>query len=127
MNKKILLVDDHPDIVKVVKARLEFNHFDVMTALTGEEGLEKAKKEKPDLIILDVMMPGMNGYEILACLRNDPCTRQTPVVMMTAKEKIEDVEHAMTLGAQEYVMKPFTAVSLLEKVRRALGEMKEAR
>jgi len=122
MAKKILIVDDEQVNVKMVAYILKANGYDVATAYNGKDGLVIAKKENPDLILLDIMMPGMDGYEVLARIRQDAKFANTPVVMLTAKEKMDDVERAMTLGAKYYIMKPFTSESLLAKVKHALGE-----
>lgn len=122
MAKKILIVDDEQVNVKMVAYILKANGYDVATAFNGKDGLSTAKKENPDLILLDIMMPGMDGYEVLARIRQDAKFTNTPVCMLTAKEKMDDVERAMTLGAKYYIMKPFTSESLLAKVKHALGE-----
>ncbi len=121
MPKKILVVDDEPHMVMVVKSRLMANGFDVITAGNGLIGFETAKKEQPDLIILDVLMPELNGYETLLKLKGTEETKAIPVIMFTAKSQIEDVERAQAAGACDYIVKPFSPPVLLEKIRNALG------
>ena len=120
MAKKILVVDDDPHIVKLVESRLKANRYDVITAKNGIESLEKANKEKPDLIILDILMPEMDGYQTLRELKESAETKSIPVIMFTAKGQSEDVEKSYELGASDYIVKPFTPVTLLEKIHKAL-------
>ncbi|MBU0467409.1 MAG: response regulator [Candidatus Omnitrophota bacterium] len=120
MPKKILIIDDEPHIIMMVKSRLRANGFDVVTAENGAAGFETAKKEKPDLIILDVLMPEMNGIETLTKLKNTDETKDIPVIMFTAKGQAEDVEKAQEAGACDYLVKPFSPPILLEKVTKAL-------
>ncbi|MCK5450814.1 MAG: response regulator [Candidatus Omnitrophica bacterium] len=121
MAKKILVVDDEPHIVLLVKSRLKANGFEVVTAENGLMGYEKAKEEHPDLIILDVLMPELNGYETLLKLKSDEETKNIPVIMFTAKSQIEDVEKAQEAGACDYVVKPFSPPVLLGKIKNVLG------
>ena len=116
MQKKILVIDDEIDIVRVLKKRLEDHRFDVVTACDGDEGLEKAHTEKPDLVILDVMMPTIDGYTFLRELRANPETQVVPVIVLTAKENsLRDL--FLEEGACEYVTKPYEVDELLEKIR----------
>lgn len=119
--KKILVVDDEPHIQKLIALRLKVNRFQVFTAGNGVEGLEIAKREKPDLILLDIMMPKMNGYEFLQKLKTMPSVRIIPIIMFTAKASQEDVDRAIALGAIDYVIKPFDADRLLSKIYSVLG------
>jgi len=117
--KKILVVDD--DIQGVmVQMVLKSRNYDVITASNGIEGLEEAKKEKPDLILLDVNMPAMNGHEALSKLKSMDETNTIPVIMLTAQGQNEDVEKAHKLGADDYIVKPFNPTTLLEKIGQAL-------
>ncbi len=119
--KKILIVDDEPGLLLTLGNRLKVNHFQVITADIGPEGIAKAKSEKPDLILLDVLMPEMNGYQVLEELKRDERTRHIPVIMMTVKFRKEDIEQAVSLGAADYLIKPFEAEIFIQKVRNALG------
>jgi len=118
--KKILVVDDEIDLVKAIKIRLEQAGYDVVVAHDGEEGFAKAKEEKPDLVLLDVIMPKLNGHEALQKIKQDGEISSIPVIMLTAKSQVEDINKAASIGAVDYVVKPFSHITLLEKVRDAL-------
>ena len=118
--KKILVIDDMPNIVTMVKARLEASGYEVITALDGQQGLTYANAEKPDLIILDIVMPAGGGYSVYTRLRMSPKTRSVPVIFLTAKDKPEDVVRAYKLGAQYFVKKPYKPEMLLGTVKKVL-------
>jgi len=120
MAKKILVVDDEPSVVKMVAFRLKKEGLDVVIAQNGTECLEKAKGETPDLILLDVTMPEMNGHEVLVKLKESAETKSIPVIMFTAKGQVEDVERSSREGAVDYISKPYDPVTLLGKVKKAL-------
>ena len=117
---RILLVDDEPDLVELIQCRLRANSFDVITASNGQEGLEKAAKEKPDIILLDTNMPVMNGHEMLEQLRKNPDTKDIPVIMCTALCEEQDIAAASAFGIADYVTKPFDCTELVEKITNAL-------
>ncbi len=117
---RLLLVDDEPSIVKMVGKRLEVEGFDVVVAMDGQEGLAKAQTEHPDLIILDLMLPKLNGYEVCTTLKHDPRYQKIPIVLFTAKAQDKDEKLGMECGANAYVRKPFRAQELLEKIRSLL-------
>lgn len=118
---KILVVDDEPDIVRVVFRIMESCGYSVATAQDGFEALEKVRQERPDVIILDLNLPGMNGFEVCKRLRSDAATRSIPIVMMTAAYvSIEDARRGHTTGADEYVVKPFLRSVLIHNVQRLL-------
>jgi len=119
---KILIIDDEPHIVKLVASRLEANGYDTIIASGGEEGLDKAARDKPDLILLDVLMPGIDGHQTLRELKARDETRMIPVIMFTAKGQLEDVEKAHEMGAVDYIVKPFNPVTLMEKISKTLGK-----
>lgn len=121
---KILVVDDEADLVSTVQCRLEWCKFEVVTAFNGEEGLEKAANEKPDLILLDIDMPVMNGHEMLDHLRNRPGLKNIPVIMCTALCEAEDIAKASSLGVVDYIAKPFDFAELVEKISNVLGNKK---
>jgi len=123
MKKSILIVDDEPVIVMFVTARLRANGYEVITASGGFEALDLVRRYKPNLILLDIMMPNMNGYEFLAALKKIPRTKSVPIIMFTAKVQKEDIDRAMALGAQDCVIKPFTPEELLSKIQNALVTM----
>ena len=121
MKKKILVVDDEATICDLVRIRLEKNGYAVLIALSGKEALEIAQKEKPDLVVLDIMMPEMDGYEVLKRLRND-YKLGMPVMLLTAKSTDNDVWEGWQSGVDYYVTKPFTAHTLLRGVQLCLKE-----
>lgn len=118
---KILVIDDEPDLVSTVQCRLEWCKFEVVTAGNGQEGLDKAEKEKPDLILLDIDMPGMNGHEMLGHLRNRPEMKDIPVIMCTALCEADDIAKASSYGVVDYIAKPFDFSNLVEKISNVLG------
>ncbi len=118
--KKILVIDDMPNIVTMVKARLEASGYDVIAALDGQQGLNFAYSEKPDLIILDIVMPAGGGYSVYTRLKMSPKTQSVPVIFLTAKDRPEDVARAYNLGAQYYVKKPYKPEMLLDTVKKVL-------
>lgn len=119
---RILLVDDEPDIVETVTFMLQARNYSVKVASGGLEGIEKAKSEHPDLILLDIMMPDMDGYEVCTKLKADEATKDIPIVMLTAKGESEAVLRSHSLGADGYVVKPFSLPTLLSKLRNLLGQ-----
>jgi two-component system alkaline phosphatase synthesis response regulator PhoP len=118
---RVLVVDDEADIVSTIQYRLEFCEFEVITATNGKEGLEKAANEKPDLILLDISMPVMNGHEMLERLKNSPDLKDIPVIMLTAYSDAKDVTKAADLGIVDYITKPFDFTELMGKISNALG------
>ena len=120
--KKILVVDDEAELVDLVKIRLEAAGYDVVKAYDGQEGLEKAKSEKPDLILLDIMMPKMDGYKVCGLLKMDARFKKIPVILFSAKAQKEDEQIAKEVGADLYVTKPFEATVLLSKIQDLIKE-----
>jgi two-component system alkaline phosphatase synthesis response regulator PhoP/two-component system response regulator VicR len=118
MPKKILAVDDEGFILRLIGVNLEKEGYQVITAADGEEALEKSLSEKPDLIILDVMMPVMDGYETLRRLRENKATAAIPVVMLTAKSQDSDVFKGWQSGADLYLTKPFNRSELVSFIKR---------
>ena len=117
---RILLVDDEPSIVKMVGKRLEVEGFEVLIAMDGQDGLDKARSQSPDLIVLDLMLPKLNGYEVCTMLKQDARYQKIPIVLFTAKAQEKDEKLGMECGANGYVRKPFRAQELLEKIRGLL-------
>ena len=113
---KILIVDDEPNIVQTLQDRLEMNEYDVVTACNGQEGLEQAINERPDVILLDVIMPIMDGHEMLEALRKQPGCDDISVVMLTARSQTQDIARANACGIEDYIVKPFDLSELLEKI-----------
>jgi DNA-binding response OmpR family regulator len=113
---KILVVDDEPNIVQTLQDRLEMNEYEVITAGNGREGLEKFEQEQPDVILLDVIMPIMDGHEMLEVLRKRPRGQNVSVIMLTARSQTQDIARANTCGIDDYIVKPFDLSELLEKI-----------
>jgi DNA-binding response OmpR family regulator len=124
-NKKILVADDEPPVVQIIRANLELEGYKVVTAYDGVQALEKAKADKPDLLILDIMMPRMDGIDVLKSLRNDDATENIPVVMLTALNDIEHMDITAREGSYCYLTKPFEPMELLMIVRRLLETLEE--
>ena len=113
----ILLVDDEPSIVKMVGKRLEVEGFEVLVAMDGQEALKAAQTQAPDLIVLDLMLPKLNGYEVCMMLKEDPAHQKVPVIMFTAKAQEQDEKLGLACGADAYIRKPFKAQELLDQIR----------
>ena len=116
--RKILVVDDERHIVRLIQVNLERQGYNVVTAHDGKEALEKVASEKPDLVVLDVMMPYMDGFEVLRNLRRDPATAELPVIMLTAKAQDQDVLRGWQEGVDMYLTKPFNPQELITFVKR---------
>ncbi|MFD4367278.1 response regulator transcription factor [Rhodococcus sp. NPDC058521] len=112
---RILVVDDEPNIVELLAVSLRFQGFEVETASTGAEGLDRARSFRPDALILDVMMPGMDGFGLIGRLRADGV--DAPVLFLTAKDAVEDKVTGLTLGADDYVTKPFSLEEVVARLR----------
>lgn len=117
---RILIIEDEKDIVDLLIYHFEQAGFSVSTALDGLMGLEKAKKERPDLVILDLMLPGMDGKDVCRALKSDPLTRSIPILMLTAKSEEMDRVVGFELGAEDYVTKPFSPRELVLRVKAIL-------
>ncbi len=118
MARKILVVDDERHIVRLVEVNLQRAGYDVIAAYDGIEAMEKTKSEKPDMIILDVMMPRMDGFEVLKELRGNPESKDIPVIMLTAKAQDADIFKGWASGVDSYLTKPFNPRELLAFVER---------
>lgn len=114
MKKKVLVIDDDPNIVELIKNRLSVNGYQVVTAYDGEQGLEQVSAEKPNLVIVDVLMPKMDGYTFVRTLRKQEETRELPVIVVTAKDKMRDLFELE--GIRDYLIKPYQSEDLLMKV-----------
>jgi two-component system alkaline phosphatase synthesis response regulator PhoP len=124
--KTIMVVDDNPDIITIVKTILEGRGFIVFSASSGPELLNLLPTQKADLIILDIMMPEMDGLEVLTRLKGKTETSTIPVILLTAKVQYEDVLGGYKLGADYYITKPFTSTQLVNGINLLLGEGKAA-
>lgn|SRR3989338_8525198 len=117
MGKKILVIDDEPDILMVLANRLKLAGYEVENAETGEEGLMISLRATPDLILLDLMLPGISGFEVLEKLKNQNNTRHIPVFVISAKSQLGDRDKALKAGANQFFVKPFNSSDLLDKIR----------
>lgn len=120
MKKKILIVDDEKQIARMLKIRMESMGYEADVAHDGVEGLEKAQQYRPDLIILDVMMPKMDGFEVCRKLKEDPVFKSTPIIMLSVKAEEKANDLSVIAGADDYMPKPFEPEILMEKIRRLL-------
>jgi DNA-binding response OmpR family regulator len=118
--KKILVVDDEVDLVETIRFPLESEGFTVLVSYNGEDALNQARKENPDLILLDIMLPKLDGYKVCRLLKFDERYRNIPILMLTAKTQEKDKTIGLETGADEYITKPFDIDELLEKVRAYL-------
>jgi len=118
--KRILVVDDEAALVEMLALRLEANDYIVLTAGDGQEGLEKARKELPDLIILDLMLPKMDGYKVCRMLKFDEKFKKIPIILFTARAQEADVRLGEEVGADAYLTKPFEPVILLAKIKELI-------
>jgi diguanylate cyclase (GGDEF)-like protein len=127
MKDRILVVDDDPDILQFVEMNLDMEGFDTQTAESGRVALEVARERPPDLILLDVMMPELDGLTVLRRLRSSPATASIPVVLLTAKALAEDRVRGLDLGADDYITKPFDIEELLARVKAVLRRAQQMR
>jgi DNA-binding response OmpR family regulator len=118
--KKILVIDDYPDNVFLLQDRLEQEGFEVIKAYDGNMGIKKAIEEKPDLILLDIMMPGISGYEVCKTLTNNEETKQIPIILLTALTEAENLKEGLQAGAFDYIKKPFNRTELVARIKSAL-------
>ena len=119
---KILLADDEEDIKTVISLYLGSKGYEVVTAYDGLDAIDKAKSEKPDLILLDVMMPIMNGFEVCQKLKDDPDTQDIPIIMLSAAAQSETITKSIELGAKDYIVKPFEPERLDKMIFKYLNK-----
>ena len=127
MPKKVLIVDDEPNIVLSVEFLMKREGHEVVTAADGQAAMDILAEERPDLMILDVMMPRKNGFEVCAEVRADPQMAQMPILMLTAKGREAEMKKGLSLGADAYITKPFSTHELVARVNELLGHQGEAR
>ena len=118
----VLVVDDDPVIVKLLQVNFEMEGYNVLTANDGEEGLHRARTERPDIVLLDVMMPKMDGLQVARALKDDPETAPIPVILLSAKAQAADVQAGRDV-ADDYITKPFDPLELLERVSQLLAQL----
>jgi len=119
-NERILVVDDEEDVLELVRYNLAKNGYKVITATTGEQAINEARGKTPDLIVLDLMLPGIDGLEVCRKLKSDVKTERIPIIMLTAKGEETDIVTGLELGADDYVTKPFSPKVLIARLRRIL-------
>ncbi len=124
MAKRLLMVDDEPELLMLVESRLKANGFEVLIATDGQRALEMAKKEKPDLIVLDLMLPKMDGYKVCGLLKRDSRYAKIPIILFTARAQEEDKKLGEEVGADAYLTKPFEPSVLLETIKKLLDKEK---
>ena len=120
MGKKILIVDDEVDLIETLAFRLEANGYDVAMAFDGQEGYDRARKERPDLIILDLMLPKMDGYKVCGLLKADARYSKIPIIIFTARAQESDRKMGEEAGCDAYVTKPFDPPALLAKIKELI-------
>ena len=123
MPKKILIVDDEPSIIVPVQFLMEQNGYDVMVAFSGEEAMEIIAEKKVDLILLDIMLPIIDGFEVCQRIRENPQWNKIIIILLTALGSDANVEKGLSLGADAYITKPFSNVDIVEKVKELLGNL----
>ena len=119
--KNIMVVDDNPDLVEIVKSILSAKGYTVQCVYGGEEVFSRVEEQKPDLILLDIMMPRMDGFMVLARLRGSPDTSGIPVILLTGRNRFDDVLKGYGMGTDYYISKPFTPTQLLNGISLVLG------
>ena len=122
MKKKILLVDDEPLLLEMVVMRLEANDYEVVCAVDGQEALDKVHREKPDLIILDIMLPKIDGYKVCRMLKFDEKYKKIPIILFSARAQQSDIKLGQEVGADAYLVKPFEAEVLLARISELLKD-----
>lgn len=122
INKKILVIEDDPIGLRLIQYTLQHEGYQVLSALNGQEGLRKANEENPDLIILDVMLPGIDGFEVCYRLRAEPQTAQLPILMLSAKAQDTDKTTGLKVGADDYLTKPASPSEIVKRVRTLLAQ-----
>lgn len=120
MGKKILIVEDEIELVDMLTMRLEASGYDVDTAYDGEEGLKKARENSPKLILLDLMLPKIDGYQICKLLKDDARYADIPIIMFTARAQDSEIRFGLSLGADAYITKPFEPTVLMAKIKELL-------
>lgn len=118
---KILIIDDDPEDVEITEARLKAHGYNVISTLDGLEGISIVRKQRPDLVLLDIVMPKVDGYAICKILKEDENIKKIPVILFTAKEMISDVEKGFAVGADDYIIKPVDWDRLMGKIEKLLS------
>lgn len=124
--KKILVIDDEEDVITLVKEILKRDRYEILGALSGADGIEMALKLRPDLILLDINMPEMDGWEVLSALKMDEDTKEIPVAIFTVRDDARDKLYSFQHGALDYITKPFTSQALLDRVSKIFLHLESA-
>ncbi len=122
--KRVLIVDDEPHIVNLVKLSLNNESYEVNGAYSAREAIRLMNSKSPDIVIVDIMMPGVNGYELCQAIRQNPKTKDVPIIILSAKSQMNDKLHAIDVGADDYITKPFDPMELERRIRLNLGVAK---
>ncbi len=122
---RVLVIDDDPVILELLRINFEIEGFEVISACDGQEGLDRAGSDHPDVILSDIMMPRLDGLQLLTRLKGDPATAKVPVVLLSAKAQRAEVDKGLALGADDYVTKPFDPLELLDRVNAALEKRRK--
>ncbi|MDD4179203.1 MAG: response regulator [Candidatus Margulisbacteria bacterium] len=120
MTKKILLIEDYEPTAKMIEDVLKIAGYEMSTAINGISGLQKVTEEKPGLILLDIMLPGIDGLEVCKRLKADPATAKIPVIAVSVKSSAEDIKKGLAAGVDEYVTKPFDPQQLIEVIKQRI-------
>ena len=124
--KKILFIEDEPVLQKTFERALRAEGYDMISALDGESGLKLAQTQSPDLILLDIVLPKLNGFDVLKRLKRDPKTKEIPVIILTNLERMSDIDIALELGATTYLVKVnYSLEEVIKKIKKTLGDGKE--
>ena len=118
---KVLVVDDDPVIIRLLEVNFEMEGFEVVTAVDGQDGVDKCRAELPDIVVSDVMMPKLNGLELCVAIKADPATDGIPVVLLSAKAQVADIRAGLDAGADDYVTKPFEPLELIDRINKLLA------
>jgi twitching motility two-component system response regulator PilH len=119
---RVLVIDDSPTIVALLKRMLQQNHFDVLVAYDGESGLEIARREQPDLVFLDIVLPGIDGFSALRKLRRDPVTKDIPIIMISGNAQATEQFYVQRIGADDFMKKPFSRAEVFNRIEQLLDE-----
>ncbi|MBI5393279.1 response regulator [Candidatus Woesearchaeota archaeon] len=121
--KNVLIVDDEPNIVNLVRLSLNQEKYNIYEAFSSRDAMTIVKTQLPDIVVLDLMMPGVNGYEFCQALRENPRTKNVPVLILSAKSQMDDKLHAIDVGADDYVTKPFDPMELVRRIKLNMNMM----
>lgn len=123
--KTVLVIEDEPAILELLRVNFELEGFIVITAVDGEEGLSRARAERPDVVIADVRMPRRDGLGVLTALKTDPATQHLPVILLSANAQRSDIQQGLDLGADDYVTKPFDPMVLIDRLNAVVDKRAE--